>query len=102
MTKLFYTNRSLPKHRLTEAQMVEVNRLYRIIGHCQDELNRLQTPAYVEKPSTNVGDGEIIPGQSFEAIRKIPMEKRALYAGIAVGALLLLVIVLRLFRGRSG
>ena len=34
-TKFFYTDRSLPKKKLTEEEMVEINRLYRIIG--QDE-----------------------------------------------------------------
>jgi hypothetical protein len=104
MTKLFYTNRNLPKHRLSEAEMVEINRLYRIIGRCLGEIDRRQTPAYVEKAVTNTESeaGEIIPGQSFEAIRKIPRETRLLYAGIGIGALLLLVIVLRLVRGRKG
>ncbi len=31
-TKYFYTDRSLPKKKLTEPEMVEINRLYRIIG----------------------------------------------------------------------
>jgi hypothetical protein len=35
MTKYFYTDRSVPKKKLTEAEMLEINRLYRIIG--QDE-----------------------------------------------------------------
>jgi len=34
-TKFFYTDRSLPKKRLTESEMIEINRLYRIIGECQ-------------------------------------------------------------------
>jgi hypothetical protein len=32
MTKYFYTDRTLPKKRLSEAEMLEINRLYRIIG----------------------------------------------------------------------
>jgi hypothetical protein len=32
MTKYFYVDRTLPKARLSEAEMLEVNRLYRIIG----------------------------------------------------------------------
>lgn len=32
MTKYFYVDRSRPKKRLTEEEMLEVNRLYRIIG----------------------------------------------------------------------
>jgi hypothetical protein len=32
MTKYFYADRTLPKARLSDAEMLEVNRLYRIIG----------------------------------------------------------------------
>jgi hypothetical protein len=32
MTKYFYVDRSLPKRRLSEAEMVEINGLYRVIG----------------------------------------------------------------------
>ncbi len=32
MTKYFYTDRSLPKKRLTEEEMLEINRLYRVIA----------------------------------------------------------------------
>lgn len=41
MTKYFYTDRSLPKKRLSEAEMLEINRLYRIIGRCEAELTKL-------------------------------------------------------------
>jgi hypothetical protein len=44
MTKYFITDRTVPKKRLTEAEMVEINRLYRIIGHCEQQLNELQNP----------------------------------------------------------
>jgi len=37
-TKYFYTDRSLPKKKLTEAEMLEINRLYRVIAHDEDEL----------------------------------------------------------------
>ena len=39
MLKFFYTDRSVPKKRLTGEEMVEINRLYRIIGTCEKELN---------------------------------------------------------------
>jgi hypothetical protein len=42
MTKYFYTDRSVPKKRLTEAEMLEINRLYRIIGHDEEQLARSQ------------------------------------------------------------
>jgi hypothetical protein len=38
MTKYFYVDRSLPKKKLTEEEMVEINRLYRIIGSCEKKL----------------------------------------------------------------
>ena len=38
MTKFFYVDRSVPKKKLTEAEMLEINRLYRIIGDCEDKL----------------------------------------------------------------
>lgn len=43
-TKFFFTDRSLPKKRLTEAEMVEINTLYRTIGRCNRELEDLQNP----------------------------------------------------------
>jgi len=42
MTKYFYTDRSIPKKKLTEAEMLEINRLYRIIGRCEQELAKLK------------------------------------------------------------
>ncbi len=104
-TKLFYANRSLPKHKLTEAEMLQINQLYRTIGHCQDEIARLQNPAPPaatgESQPTANDAGEIVPGQSFEAIRKIPKETRVLYGGIAIGVLVLLLIVFRMVKGRG-
>ena len=44
-TKYFITDRTVPKKKLTEAEMLEINRLYRIIGRCEDELNKLKTSA---------------------------------------------------------
>ena len=44
MTKYFITDRTVPKKKLTEAEMVEINRLYRIIGHCEQQLDQLQNP----------------------------------------------------------
>jgi hypothetical protein len=41
MTKFFYQDRNLPKKRLTEAEMVEINRLYRVIALSEDQLSSL-------------------------------------------------------------
>ncbi|HTB83590.1 MAG TPA: hypothetical protein VK742_08050 [Candidatus Sulfotelmatobacter sp.] len=43
MTKCFYTDRTVPKKKLTEAEMLEINRLYRIIGN--DEAKLFGQPA---------------------------------------------------------
>jgi hypothetical protein len=43
MTKYFYTDRSLPKKKLTGAEMIEINRLYRIIGTCEEKLAHIQS-----------------------------------------------------------
>jgi len=43
MTKYFYTDRSVPKKKLTEEEMLEINRLYRIIGKCEQKLNDSQS-----------------------------------------------------------
>lgn len=40
MTKYFYTNWSVPKKKLNESEMLEINRLYRIIGEDEDQLAR--------------------------------------------------------------
>ena len=63
MTKYFYTDRSLPKKRLTEAEMLEINGLYRVIGRCESELAALQNP-----PSSPM---EIPPCSSSQASASI-------------------------------
>jgi hypothetical protein len=44
MTKFFYTDRSLPKRKLTEAEMLQINDLYRVIGRCNQQLEELENP----------------------------------------------------------
>ena len=36
MTKYFYADRTLPKRKLSEPEMIEINSLYRVIGHDED------------------------------------------------------------------
>ncbi len=38
MTKYFYADHKLPKKKLTEQEMLEINRLYRIIGQTEKQL----------------------------------------------------------------
>lgn len=42
MLKLFYLDRSLPKKRLSEREMLEINKQYRIIAECQAQLANLK------------------------------------------------------------
>lgn len=44
MTKYFYTDRRLPKKKLSGDEMLQINQLYRIIGHCNDQLSDLANP----------------------------------------------------------
>jgi hypothetical protein len=40
-TKMFYQDRTVPKKKLTDSEMLEINRLYRIIAKCCAQLNQL-------------------------------------------------------------
>jgi hypothetical protein len=40
--KYFYTDRSVPKKKLSEDEMLEINKLFRVIGHCDQQLADLQ------------------------------------------------------------
>ncbi len=51
MTKYFYNDFTVPKKKLTEAEMLEINRLCRIIGSCNRQLNESKNP---EPPLTKV------------------------------------------------
>ncbi len=44
MTKFFYVDRSVPKKKLTEDEMLEINNLYRVIGRCDKQLEQLSAP----------------------------------------------------------
>ncbi|HEX3628035.1 MAG TPA: hypothetical protein VH280_21705 [Verrucomicrobiae bacterium] len=104
MTKLFYTNRDLPKKRLTEADMLQINSLYRTIGHCQSEIDRLQNPPEADTAATDTQDdtNAAAPPKAIAAIERIPQQTRIRYGGIAIGALLVIIIGIRLIRKGSG
>ncbi len=64
MTKYFYTNRSLPKKKLTQAEMEEINRLYRIIGRCEQQLVQLKNPQKMSAPKASDSTGsDSAPGK---------------------------------------
>jgi hypothetical protein len=62
-TKYFYNDFRVPKKKLTEAEMLEVNRLCRIIGRCNRELAELQNP---EPPLTKIY--RVVAGNKLAAI----------------------------------
>jgi hypothetical protein len=95
-TKYFYTDRSLPKKKLTEPEMLEINRLYRIIGHCKHQLLLLQNP----EPGPEVATEEETPDSTAQKIvTRFPMLKStAVRVTLVVLALLGIVY---LFRRRS-
>jgi len=102
MTKLFYTNRSLPKKKLTEAEMLQINTLYRTIGHCQGEIAQLQNPPSADTAAdAQSGTNDSVPAQAIAAIGSIPRQTRILYGGIGIGILLVLAVALRLLRKKS-
>ena len=74
MTKYFYTDRSVPKKKLTEAEMLQVNDLYRVIGRIDTQLDDLLDP--------------VPPWDGIH--RKLTAHKPAVVA-IAAGLLLMLV-----------
>ena len=92
MTKYFYTNRNVPKKRLTEAEMEEINRLYRIIGRCERELRHLQNPAL----ATAQVSSETAPADSAESTGDASTSAkrpRLLNPYIGGGAILFLVLL---------
>ena len=90
-TKYFYVDRSLPKKRLSEAEMVEINRLYRIIGECERRLIALQPPTVPPETVTPAKTGFEV---NFSQVPKSNYVK----GGIAVGVVLVLYLIYRIVR----
>jgi hypothetical protein len=84
-TKFFYEDRSLPKARLTEDEMLEINRLYRTIAKCRSALDPANKP---EAPPEML------------SMAFLSLHKRELMIGGAV-LLVLLVGIRFLTRGRA-
>src|SRR5258708_7935700 len=91
-TKYFYKNRSIPKKKLTEAEMVEINRLYRIIGKCEREIARIKNPQTVETGGTEKTDASAAPAKAPRLLNP--------YAGGALLAVALLILFLSYMRRR--
>jgi hypothetical protein len=91
-TKYFYVDRSLPKKKLTEAEMLEINRLYRIIGKCEREIDELQFPPPQDEYEEVEGEWVVQP---------VPKEnyiKAAIGVAIVLGLYVVYLVVRRMFR----
>jgi len=82
MTKYFYTDRTVPKKKLTEAEMLEINRQYRVIGRCQQLIADLQPP---------------MPAPAFNFL---DLFKSRVYGSLFVVALLLFLVLMVVHRRR--
>ncbi|HMP83330.1 MAG TPA: hypothetical protein PKA41_11570 [Verrucomicrobiota bacterium] len=92
MTKYFYTDRTLPKKKLTEAQMLEINRLYRIIGDLELKLGVLERP-----PPEKVNTLEAEQEQPAFVLVPPPRENYT-KAAIGVAIVLVLYVLYRMLR----
>jgi hypothetical protein len=84
MTKYFYNNRLVPKKKLTEAEMLEINQLYRVIGHCEQQLNELKTPSLDESQS---------PESPLAKIQRLVATHRPMVEGFFVVLIVALLVV---------
>lgn len=101
-TKLFYTNRDLPKKKLTETEMLKINSLYRIIGHSQAAIEQLEPQPPADTAADTADDtNDAAPPKAIAAIESIPQQSRILYGSIAIGTLIVLVIIFRLVKKKS-
>jgi len=87
MTKYFYTNRSLPKKRLTEAEMLNINQYYRDIGYCEHQLAVLQLPALIaaNQESAAAAVAASGPETPLDEARQLAATHKPVVAGIGVG-----------------
>lgn len=87
MTKFFYTNFALPKKRLTEAEMLEINRLYRLIGQSERTLQSLMRP-----------EEELVEDEEGATGLQRISRDRLIKAGIALAIVLGLYVLYRKLR----
>jgi hypothetical protein len=96
MTKFFYTDRTLPKKKLTEAEMLEINRLYRIIGTCEQKLAEAKTAG----ATANSGQPQDAASAINMALDFLSAHKAAIVSVMA-GLVLVLMFILNVRKGRN-
>ncbi len=103
--KFFYTDRSLPKKKLSEEEMLEINRLFRVIGGCEQQLNMvlIRSPA---RPTEFANSPPIVTNETIiitttnttEEWVRVPIPRsRIINCGLGIFALLLFYAVYKLF-----
>jgi hypothetical protein len=101
MTKYFYTDRSLPKKKLSEPEMLEINRLYRVIGSCEEKLKHTQE--YSQAAAPNAAPDH---SQSSQSPLTLPAPMLGFLSAhkqaevIALAALILILLAARYVNGR--
>jgi hypothetical protein len=103
MTKYFYTNRNVPKKRLTAAEMEEINRLYRIIGRCEHELLHMKNQQEVAEARNAPSETEVADsaqGADAAAPTKRPRFLNPYLGGGAIAALLVILVGFSFLRKR--
>ncbi len=102
MTKFFYTDRSLPKKKLTEAEMLEINRLYRIIGQCEKTISEQPGGVAGAVRASGGGSGSgASGGPMLDQTRNFLAEHIKVLATAAAVLFLLLMVVLNYRKGHS-
>jgi hypothetical protein len=101
--KYFYTDRSIPKKKLTDAEMVEINRLYRIIGRCERELAAPpSSSAVAETPGNSGADTNADQETETVVLVRQPIPRsRYIQGGISILAVLALYVIYRKFVRRD-
>ncbi len=91
-TKYFYKNRSLPKKKLTEAEMLEINQLYRIIGRCEREIAKLEAPL-ASPTSASADESESGASDNVAPEKRPRLLNPYLGGGLLVVAVLILLVI---------
>ena len=90
--KYFYTDRSVPKKKLTEPEMLEINRLFRIIGRCEEQLAAIEHPGVDAEAGADAGTG----ADAETVLVRVPVPRsRYILCGSAIAVVLLLYGVYR-------
>jgi hypothetical protein len=97
-TKYFYIDRTLPKKKLTEAEMVQINHLYRIIGKCESTLH----PVVTDETVTNLvtAETDAVPNPPMFSRDYLSLHKKQLLM-FGVGLLVVAIALQLIFKKRA-